>query len=123
MAIRRADRDMSDLAARAVRAGQDLAVKNDAAADTGTKGDKERRPAALAAAFPVTVPVLMGYLAIGIAFSKAGAIVIPAGEATISLSGLAVASLVGIILNAILPGKDYEFGVDEQGDTSVNFKV
>ena len=50
-------------------------------------------------------------------------IVIPAGEATISLSGLAVASLVGIILNAILPGKDYEFGVDEQGDTSVNFKV
>ena len=60
---------------------------------------------------------------IGIAFSKAGAIVIPAGEATISLSGLAVASLVGIILNAILPGKDYEFGVDEQGDTSVNFKV
>ena len=62
-------------------------------------------------------------LAIGIAFSEAGAIVIPAGEATISLSGLAVASLVGIILNAILPGKDYEFGSDLQGDTSVNFKV
>ena len=32
-------------------------------------------------------------------------------------------SIVGIALNAILPGKDYEFGVDEQGDTSVNFKV
>ena len=30
---------------------------------------------------------------------------------------------VGIVLNAILPGKDYEFGKDEQGDTSVNFKV
>ena len=41
----------------------------------------------------------------------------------VSLSGLAVASLVGIIVNAILPGKDYEFGVDEQGDTSVNFIV
>lgn len=45
------------------------------------------------------------------------------GGATISLSGLAVASIVGIVLNAVLPGKDYEFGVDDQGDTSVNFKV
>ena len=42
---------------------------------------------------------------------------------TISLSGLAVAALVGIVLNAVLPGKDYEFGDDLQGDTSVNFKV
>jgi hypothetical protein len=24
-------------------------------------------------------------------------------------------------MNAILPGKDYEFGVNEQGDTAVNF--
>ena len=40
-----------------------------------------------------------------------------------SLSGLAVAAIVGILLNAVLPGKDYEFGIDEQGDTSVNFKV
>ena len=71
----------------------------------------------------VIIAAIIMVLAIGIAFSKAGAIVIPAGKATISLSGLAVASLVGIILNAILPGKDYEFGVDEQGDTSVNFKV
>lgn len=71
----------------------------------------------------VIIAAIIMVLAIGIAFSEAGAIVIPAGEATISLSGLAVASLVGIILNAILPGKDYEFGVDEQGDTSVNFKV
>ena len=38
---------------------------------------------------------------------------------TISLSGLAVAALVGIIMNAILPGKDYEFGANEQGDTAV----
>ena len=71
----------------------------------------------------VIIAAIIMVLAIGIAFSEAGAIVIPAGEATIRLSGLAVASLVGIILNAILPGKDYEFGVDEQGDTSVNFKV
>ena len=37
------------------------------------------------------------------------------------LSALAVAALVGIVLNAILPGKDYEFGKDPQGDTAVNF--
>lgn len=37
------------------------------------------------------------------------------------LSALAIAALVGIILNAILPGKDYEFGKDPKGDTAVNF--
>lgn len=31
------------------------------------------------------------------------------GKITISLSGLAAGAIVGIILNAILPGKDYEF--------------
>ena len=41
----------------------------------------------------------------------------------VSLSGLAVASIVGIVLNAIMPGKDYTFGEDPQGDTSVNFIV
>lgn len=62
--------------------------------------------------------MIMG-LAIGINYS--GAIVIPVGSITISLSGLAVGALVGIIMNAVLPGKDYEFGVNEQGDTAVNF--
>ena len=62
--------------------------------------------------------MIMG-LAIGVSY--AGAIVIPIGSITISLSGLAVAALVGIFMNAVLPGKDYEFGVNEQGDTSVNF--
>ena len=42
---------------------------------------------------------------------------------TVSFSGLATAAIVGIALNAVLPGKDYEFGSDLQGDTSVNFKV
>ena len=58
-------------------------------------------------------------LAIGINYS--GAIEIPVAGTVISLSGLAVGALVGILMNAILPGKDYEFGADEQGDTSVNF--
>ena len=66
----------------------------------------------------VIVAALILVLAIGINYSV-GSIKI----GIVSLSGLAVASLVGIIVNAILPGKDYEFGVDEQGDTSVNFIV
>ena len=43
------------------------------------------------------------------------------GGVTITLSALACASLAGIILNAILPGKDYEFTDDEPKDTGVNF--
>ena len=62
--------------------------------------------------------MIMG-LAIGVNY--AGSIVIPVGAITISLSGLAVAAIVGIAMNAILPGKDYVFGANEQGDTSVNF--
>ena len=64
--------------------------------------------------------MIMG-LAIGVSNSAAGAISFNLGSVTISLSGLAVAALVGIVMNAVLPGKDYEFGVNEQGDTSVNF--
>ena len=62
--------------------------------------------------------MIMG-LAVGVTYS--GSILIPVGSVTISLSGLAVAALVGIFMNAVLPGKDYEFGANEQGDTSVNF--
>ena len=62
--------------------------------------------------------MIMG-LAVGVTYN--GAIQIPVGAITISLSGLAVGALTGILMNAILPGKDYEFGADEQGDTSVNF--
>lgn len=40
-----------------------------------------------------------------------------------TLSGLAIAAIVGILLNAVLPGNDYEFGKDLEGDTAVNFKV
>ena len=54
----------------------------------------------------VLVTALILVLSLGIAYSAAGAIVIPAGAITISLSGLAVGSLVGIVLNMVLPGKD-----------------
>ena len=62
--------------------------------------------------------MIMG-LAVGVTYS--GSIVIPVGSVTITLSGLAVAALTGIFMNAVLPGKDYEFGVNDQGDTAVNF--
>ena len=72
----------------------------------------------------VIIAALILVLAIGIKyFNAAGCIVIPCGEFSISLSGLAVAAIIGIVLNAVLPGKDYEFGTDLQGDTSVNFKL
>ena len=38
------------------------------------------------------------------------------GSASITLTALAIAALAGIILNIILPGNDYEFGVNLQGD-------
>ena len=45
-------------------------------------------------------------LSLGISFSAAGSIGFSIGTLNVSLSGLAVASIVGILLNAILPGKD-----------------
>ena len=46
------------------------------------------------------------------------------GSVTISLSALAVASIAGIVLNAILPGKDYVFGnTPEETETGVNLKL
>lgn len=41
--------------------------------------------------------------------------------AEIHLSGIAIAAIAGIILNAILPGKDYNFSQEEPRDTGVNF--
>ena len=67
----------------------------------------------------VIIAALEMSLSLGITFSSAGAVKI----GVVSLSGLAVGALVGIILNAVLPGNDYTFGANDQGDKSVNFKV
>lgn len=40
------------------------------------------------------------------------------GGTHITLTALAIASIAGIILNAILPGNDYNFGVNPEGDQS-----
>ncbi len=52
-----------------------------------------------------------------------GSVSFAIGSITITLSALAVASIAGIVLNAILPGKDYEFGADPQGDKAANMAV
>ena len=56
-------------------------------------------------------------LAIGITYTA------PIKIGIVSFSGIAVGSIVGIALNAILPGKDYEFVQEDKGSTSVDFKV
>lgn len=43
-------------------------------------------------------------------------VTIPVGGSTITLTALALASIVGIVLNAILPDKDYNFGDDPGKD-------
>lgn len=40
------------------------------------------------------------------------------GGTSITLTALAIAAICGIILNAILPGNDYEFGKNPDGDRS-----
>ena len=71
----------------------------------------------------ILIAALILVLSIGLKYGTGdvGGITFMVGKVNIMLSGLAIAALVGIIMNAILPGKDYEFGSNLQGDTSVNF--
>ncbi len=72
----------------------------------------------------IIIAALIMVLAIGIKyFYGSGAIEFTVFGCNIALSGLSVAAIVGIVLNAVLPGNDYEFGKSDKGDTSVNFKV
>ena len=56
----------------------------------------------------------------GLGFSSVGGITFTVGGAAVTLSGLAIAARCGVILNAILPGTDYEFGVSVTGDKSAD---
>ena len=69
----------------------------------------------------VLIAALILVLSIGINYN--GAIAFNLGSVSISLSGLAIGSLVGIIMNAILPGKDFEFDEEEPSKTGVNFEM
>lgn len=50
----------------------------------------------------------------GLGFSNG--ITFNVGGASITLTALAIAAIAGILLNAVLPGNDYEFGVNAKGD-------
>ena len=68
----------------------------------------------------VLITALILVLSLGIAYSTAGAIVVPVGEITISLSGLAVGSIVGIVLNMILPGHEDVAGASDAEDEEMD---
>ena len=53
-------------------------------------------------------------LVCGLGFS--GGLTFTVAGTSVTLTGLAIAALAGIVLNAILPGNDYEFGVNPEGD-------
>ena len=67
----------------------------------------------------VLVAALILVLAIGIKYGAGDAIDLGFTK----LSGLALAAIVGVVLNAVLPGKDYEFGANPQGDKAVDFEI
>ncbi len=56
----------------------------------------------------------------GLGFSSIGGLTFMIGDAAVTLTGLAIAALVGVILNAVLPGNDYEFGASVAGDKSAD---
>ena len=58
-------------------------------------------------------------LVCGLGFS--GGLTFQVGGASITLTSLAIAAVAGIVLNAILPGKDYEFGSDVTDGRSGDF--
>ena len=57
-------------------------------------------------------------LVCGLGFS--GGLTFVIGSASITLTSLAIAAIAGIVLNAILPGNDYEFGKTEHSDNAGN---
>ena len=66
----------------------------------------------------IVAAVILG-LALGVNFSDLGSISFQIGSLNIALSGLAVASIAGIVLNAILPGKREEYMPNEENSSSL----
>ncbi len=56
----------------------------------------------------------------GLGFSATGGLTFQIGDAAVTLTGLAIAALAGVLLNAILPGNDYEFGATENADKAAD---
>lgn len=64
-------------------------------------------------------------LVCALGFNGIGGITFTVFGASVTLSGLAIASIVGIAVNAILPGNEYEFkeDVEEENDKFQTYKV
>lgn len=69
----------------------------------------------------IIAAVILG-CALGFNGTAAGGLVFTIGSQTIKLSGLAVAAIAGILLNAVLPGNEYVFETEEKHD-ELTFKV
>lgn len=66
----------------------------------------------------IIIAALILVLSIGISYSSSGALSFTIGEVTISLTGLAVGVIVGIILNAVLPGRKTGTSIKKDGFTN-----
>ena len=63
-------------------------------------------------------------LVTALGFSSTGGLQLySSASININLSGLSIAAILGITLNAVLPGNDYQFGNDLDGDTSANLQM
>ncbi len=62
-------------------------------------------------------------LVCALGFNAAGGITFKVMGATITLSGLAIAAIVGIVINAILPGNDYVFEEKDSEEKFQTFKI
>ena len=63
---------------------------------------------------PRNLIVLAAIMVVGLGFTD-GVTFTVAGT-PITLTALALAAIVGIVLNALFPGKDYDFGAHPEGD-------
>ena len=62
-------------------------------------------------------------LVCALGFNSVGGITFAVFGVDINLSGLAIAAIAGILLNAILPGNDYEFDEGSNEPESASLRV
>ena len=62
-------------------------------------------------------------LVCALGFNSVGGITFAIAGVNINLSGLAIAAIAGILLNAILPGNDYEFDEGSNEPESASLRV
>ena len=71
------------------------------------------------------ITAVLTILVSALGFNSVGGLTFAVAGVSINLSGLAIAAIVGILLNAILPGNDYEFDSADGADapSSGNLQV